>query len=224
MNWILEHLQIVIMLAAAFAYWLKQTNAKAERDGSNASPASRASSAAGEQTERTRRIQEEIRRKIAERRAGGAVPAPPRMTSPERPVASSTLAPRPVANSSRGTLRERMEAKMTEALKRIEDAAKAAAEREQNEQRERWQPARPTESELAARESEKLAAERRAAVEALAERERERRLAAAALASNGKAPETPTAARSLRDDLRDPANVRRAWLLREVLGTPVGLR
>lgn len=225
MNWILEHLQIVIMLAAAFAYWLKQTKDKAEKDESDRTPPPLPmSSSADEQMERTRRIQEEIRRKIAERRAGTAIPTPPVMTSSERPVASSTLAPRPVARSSGGTLRERMEAKMTEALKRIEDAAKAAAEREQSEQRERRQPARPTEAELAVREAEKLAAERRAAVEALAERERERRLAAAALSSKVKEPEPATVASSLRDDLRDPGNVRRAWLLREVLGTPVGLR
>lgn len=225
MHWILEHLQIVVMLAAAFAYWLKQTNDKAEKEGGDRASAPAPSSAmTDEQAERTQRIQEEIRRKIAERRSGAAIPTPPRMASSECPVASSTLAPRPVSGSAGGTLRERMEAKMTEALKRIEDAAKAAAEREQSEQRERWQPARPNEAEVAAREAEKLAAERRAAVAALAERERERRLAEAALSSRMKGPEAPVAARSLRDDLRDPGTLRRAWLLREVLGTPAGLR
>lgn len=227
MNWILEHLQIVVMLAAAFAYWLKQTNDKAEKEGENgASPLSPASSSTEEQAERTRQIQEEIRRKIAERRAGAAAPLPPSATPSERPGASSTLAPRPVARSAGGTLRERMEAKMTEALKRIEDAAKAAAEREQNQKQERRQPARPSEAEITSREAERLAAERRATVEELAERERERRMATTALPSMSilKETEAVPVARSVRDDLRDPGTIRRAWLLREVLGTPAGLR
>ncbi len=228
MNWILEHLQIVVMLAAAFAYWLKQTKDKAAEDRTDGPPPLNEPSAADEQVERTRRIQEEIRRKIAERRAGTARPTHPSAAPSERPVASSTLAPRPVAQSAGGTLRERMEAKMTEALKRIEDAAKAAAERERAREpaEERWELARPTKVEIAAREAEKLAAERRAAVEALAERERERRAAAtsASLTATLKEPESATVARGLRGDLRDPSSLRRAWLLREVLGTPVGLR
>lgn len=225
MHWILEHLQIVVMLAAAFAYWLKQTNdkARAERNES-APPPLMDSSATDEAGERTRRIQEEIRRKIVERRAGTALPAPPSATPSERPVASSTLAPRPTARPVGGTWRERMEAKMAEALTRVEAAAKAAAEREQEQRRARGQPARPTEAEIAAREAGKLAAERRTAIEAPAEREQPRRAGAAALPAILQEPAAVTVARSVRDDLRDPGNVRRAWLLREVLGTPVGLR
>lgn len=225
MHWILEHLQIVVMLAAAFAYWLKQTNAKAnaERNESEPPPLMN-SSATNEDGERTRRIQEEIRRKIAERRAGTALPAAPSATPSERPIASSTLAPRPVAGSPGGTWRQRMETKMAEALTRIEEAAKVAAEREQEKKREHRQPARQTEAEIAAREAEQLAVERRAAVEALAERERQRQAAAVALGASVKETESPTLARSLRDDLRDPTSVRRAWILREVLGTPAGLR
>jgi hypothetical protein len=220
MNWILEHLQIVVALAAAFAYWLKQTKDKAEAEKDRNVPPPLVTPAADEQTERTRRIQEEIRRKIADRREGAAVPSSPPMMTSERPAVSSTRAPRPIAEPMGGTLRKRLEAKMAAAMARIEEAAKAAAEREE----ERRQPARQQEIEAeAARETERLAAQRRAAVETLAEREE--RIAFAppeSLAQERQA--TATIARSVRDELRDPDSVRRAWILREVLGPPLGLR
>ena len=219
MNWILEHLQIVVALAAAFAYWLKQTKDKAEAEKDRNLPPPLATPAADEQTERTRRIQEEIRRKIADRREGAAVPPSPPMTTSERPAASATRAPRPIAEPMGGTLRKRLEAKMAAAMARIEEAAKAAAEREE----ERRQPARQQEIEAATGETERLAAQRRVAVETLAEREE--RIAFAPPESLAQEPQaTATMARSVRDELRDPGSVRRAWILREVLGPPLGLR
>ncbi len=85
MGWILEHLQLIIVVAGAVAYWLNQR--KREKEGQEADydgdgkPEFRGPVApnadAMEEAERTRRIQEEIRRKILERRSGGVpVPAP----------------------------------------------------------------------------------------------------------------------------------------------------
>ena len=63
MTWVLEHLQILIGVAAAIAYFLNR--ARVESGG-----AGRASGETDEaRAERTRQLQEEIRRKIAERRA-----------------------------------------------------------------------------------------------------------------------------------------------------------
>src|SRR5688500_13132200 len=92
MNWVLEHLQILIGAAAAIAYLLNRGRGSAEE---KQQPSSRTShDGSDEQAERTRRVQEEIRRKIAERR--GQVPgssehpsrrelSPPVMQPPKLP-------------------------------------------------------------------------------------------------------------------------------------------
>ena len=71
MDWILDHLQIVIAAAAAVAYWLNQRReAQAEEDPPPGSNFEREEPGAAEEAERARRIREEIRRKIAERVGG----------------------------------------------------------------------------------------------------------------------------------------------------------
>ena len=91
MEWILDHLQILIAAGAAVAYWLNQRQqSKAEGEGEQGPDPTWQSEnpAAAEEAERARRIREEIRRKIAERAQGqGPTPAqlPPPLFRREEP-------------------------------------------------------------------------------------------------------------------------------------------
>jgi hypothetical protein len=100
-DWILDNLQLILVVAGSIAVWLNNRQrekqglpADYDEDGvpDNAQPTARPEvrelapvSRDGtdpEQDERVRRIQEEIRRKIAERRGQGAPPpVPPRIAS-----------------------------------------------------------------------------------------------------------------------------------------------
>ncbi|MBW8781347.1 MAG: hypothetical protein JF599_05600 [Verrucomicrobia bacterium] len=89
MDWILDHFQILIGIAGVVAYWINQLRKNAAAR-SEESPQRNPLGELAEADERTRRIQEEIRRKIAERR-GASAPA-----APVQPVRSQAEAPAPV--------------------------------------------------------------------------------------------------------------------------------
>jgi hypothetical protein len=98
MNWILDNLQLVLIVASAFAWWLTQRKKEREDQDPGAPPPLEDPAAGYDEAERTRRIQEEIRRKIAERHQPGPrepVEAPPlpRRRSEERPVTPPVLVP-----------------------------------------------------------------------------------------------------------------------------------
>jgi hypothetical protein len=205
MKWILDHFQLLVPIAAGLAYWLNQLLVSARGESKDDAP--RAGSPGApfqepEDDERTRRIQEEIRRKIAERRGGGQ-PPPNRPAPAEPPMAPPVIAPRPTAQEMPRGLRERLEAKLAEARARAEAAAQERQRQLQDQEM--------------ALKAERLAAERRAA-----------EIAAQALAATKPAPSTEegVSGGSARwsDDMRIPRNLRRAIVLREVLGPPVGLR
>jgi hypothetical protein len=204
MDWIFNHLQLCIAIAGAIAYWITQQKASAAREAQkDAAPPVRPGT---EDTERTRRIQEEIRRKIAERR-GGSQPPVVTPAATGRPLASPVLAPRPVMGS--GGLREKLETKLAQAQAR-EKARVAAQDRRQQ-----------LEAQLRENETVRLAAQQRSAEISLVNRAENKATAVAqttadALAARGS--------RAWLDDLRDPHSARRAMVLREVLGAPVGLR
>src|SRR4051812_8043947 len=90
MDWILDHFQILIGVAGVVAYWINQlrknADARSAEEGRQRNPLD----ASEEDHERTRRIQEEIRRKIAERRAA-TVPV-----APAQPVRPHAETPAPV--------------------------------------------------------------------------------------------------------------------------------
>jgi len=211
MNWVLEHLQILIGVAAAIAYFLNRSRADAGEAG-------RASGETEEaRAERTRQLQDEIRRKIAERRAA-AGEAPPL-----QPAAGA------------GRVRDRMPplVRPTQVppidpfggpMRRIVREFEAAAEKQFEPEREREREEAEHKAVLA--RQEKLAEEMRALEAArVAEQRRAAELAAR------KREERETAGRgrvgspvSLSEQLRDPRELRRAFVLREVLGAPVALR
>ncbi len=198
MEWIFDHLQIIIAVAAAIAYWLNQRRQAQQGDAEedrtespvrdfNADPA---------EAERTRRIQEEIRRKIAERAGGGPINVPPPPL-----FRTETSAPRPVAAPlpQREFTREVEPPPMVQPPS-FQATAAAILERQ-----------RELEEQMRELETARKAAQRRAA----------------SVAAN-TAVFAPAAASErnvgLLSDLHGGRNLRRAIVLREVLGPPVGLR
>jgi hypothetical protein len=145
---------------------------------------------------RTRRIQEEIRRKIAERAGGGPITLPPPAPEPPPLFREQTLAPRPVATEP--TLRDfRRESVPPPVMAPSNHAAVLERQQELAEQ-------------LRILEETRRTTQRKAA------------LVAAATAKDTVHPFGPRG--DLLADLRGARNLRRAMVLREVLGPPVGLR
>lgn len=210
MSWIFEHLQLILVIAGVIAYWLNQRSKEqagedADYDG-DGNPERRGTSrdltpvsrdgVDPEQAERVRRIQEEIRRKIAERR-GELVPPPiEREEVPvfvEREFVAPTPAPVRVPTVS-AQERERAFAH--------DDSAALERQRKLAEQME--------ELEARRRETRRLAATTFPTA---------RQTAAASRETVAAGARRPVAA-----ELRDPRALRRAMVLREVLDAPVALR
>lgn len=234
MAWVFDHIQIILFVGGIVAYWLNQRRREkagesADYDGDGVpdvqarpSPTRRIDPRMPdpEEAERTRRIQEEIRRKIAERR-GQSTP-----TSSAQPPRPPPLSPRsaPTEPGPRPRLgdapRPTAEGPLPEVLRRLLDPhrddpdrlARERLEAAERSARERQARQREVEAEQAQRDAERAAAFR----EATAKREWE--------ASQQKARSPLGNSRTLVADLRDPASLRRAVILREVLGLPVGLR
>lgn len=191
-NWLLSHRELLVVLFAAAVWFLNRTAAAkrkaAARPGESipAQPAgdgaSAGASAEEEEAERTRRVQEEIRRKIAARRA----PAPSRAASFEPPRIEEEPEPFPPSPAS---VQGR---EMEEVLLRQQGLEK----------------------ELRALEAG------RAATVAAAKRGAGFPPGAGASAAHSSA----AASNPWLAELRNPAGVRRAVVLREILGAPVSLR
>jgi len=204
MNWIFEHMQLVVLVGGAIAYWLNQrrkakeeAEAMRELESQQASRPAPAQMSVNDEAERVRRIQEEIRRKILER-AGGAVPKPQPPPMPavrvEKEIAREQA---PVQARTPAKSDAYVQASSTDQTMSLDQAI---LERQQQ----------------LAEQLRELDIQRRHTVgkaEAFAEK------TAAVMAASD------TAVRgSVLADLRNPVSVRRAIVLREVLSTPVGLR
>ncbi len=221
MDWIFDNLQIVLAIAGAIAYWLNarskdKAGEEADYDGDGqpdnvpgGGRAMREHEQEMEQAEHTRRIQEEIRRKIAERQGGGAAPH-----APMPPPLSPPLSPPPMPPAAPVFRREEPERGW---LDREVEERRAAAERESEAVLERQ---RGLAAQLAALQSRKDETTRAASSVWAASP-----VMAPSVASLGQG-----ASARVRDDvgllseLRNTRSLRRAIILREVLGTPVGLK
>lgn len=206
MDWILDHLQVLIAIAAAVAYWLNSQRKQAgggEMEGQDA-----------DEAERTRRIQEEIRRRIAERRGGQvppqpqARPAPPPLLRPrptELPMPPFGAPPQPVFTPRPPREEQWDEAPVFPAAR--EDARTAA-------------------QTAAILERQKKLAEEMRALEAARVEARKRAAQTAAMDAKklGQKTREVLGGRSLGEELRDVKSARRAVVMREVLGAPVALR
>lgn len=227
LEWILGHLQIVIPIVLGLIWLLGNRSNPAEDDAPAPTPRRqvpqygptpgqrRVQEAQEAANERARQIQEEIRRKILERQrrpAGGEAPPPQR--SPVEPVPPPPLVvtlPPPIP-----------QARMPDpGADRFPSAAPVG-------------PAEVEDSTAAVLEAARRRAERATAAAAAAIAEQSARLAgvagsvestmerAFARPATGAGHGAALFASDLRDDLRGKESLRRAVVLREILGRPAG--
>jgi hypothetical protein len=204
MDWIFSHLWIVVAIAGVLVRVLQAASAKSRRSGDQPpEPPKEYEFKDAELAERTRKIREEIRRKIEERRGR---PAPPVSAEPDRPRISPAerspeATPPPVVTSLPEIIREIMNPTVELPPIEQEPVTEVAVEAP---------PPLAEPGRLRAEAHARDVVERRAAVQvAIANRD------SGLLAANRAA---------LLQDVRDPAALRRAFILREVLGPPLALR
>jgi hypothetical protein len=191
MDWVSKHLQVIIAIAGAVAWWLTQRKNAQAGGAAEAPPAQEKTFDDPELAERTRRIREEIQRKIEQRAKGYAQEQP-------RPVAREAAEPPPVI---REIYVEPPPAPVLPPVTRRQEAQRNAEILEQQQ---------ALMEKLAEARLMKTSAEKRTRFEE---------------ATADHAAEARSLSRStLLDDLREPAALRRAFILREVLGPPVALR
>ncbi len=208
MDWILDHLQLIIAIAGAIAYWLnarkkEHAGEPADYDGAGKPDVHQQSGRslreqADPVDDNTRRIQEEIRRKIAERQAGAGRTPPPL-------VPTSQAEPSPWDEAQERRRQEMAAARRAEIEARREEAAQETT---------------------AVLERQRVLAAQLAALQAR-RAESDREMKATWTQSPGAAPATAAGFRDdvgLLSELRNARSLRKAIVLREVLGTPVGLR
>ena len=181
MDWILNHLQFVLAVAGALAYWLNERR-KAGHEEAPPPPGSKTFTDP-DLAERTRKIREEIQRKIEQRARDYTKPQP--VVLPAEPPALPPVIREVVAARSSGRLEAQRQAEILE-----EQAAMMEKLREA--------------------EVMKTAAGKRQEFET-------------ATADHGPGLRTQARA-TVVADLRSPDALRRAFILREVLGPPVSLR
>jgi hypothetical protein len=216
MDWLQDHLQIIIVVAGAIAYWLNQRRREkqgmpADYDG-DGTPDTKPSPPAAydpasmelEEAERTRRLMEEMRRKRAERSATPGVPNAPAPQTP--PIVISQ--PRRFETSP-----PVFQDPLAEMMK---DLAKRYA---------------PQPEPATAGVSQEVLARQRALEEKLRQLDAEKSLALRKVAELRRAaslkPDTAphgNVTTGLVTSLHDPANLRKAILLSEILGKPIALR
>jgi hypothetical protein len=197
LQWIIDNPMVAVIIAGVLAQMFKAITGKKGAEEEEGAPSPERSFEDPELAERTRKIREDIQRKIAQRSKGGEAPpapAPAERREPDDmpelpPIFREILqpeAPRPAP--------ARAAVSHAEAQRMAEILEQQAALAEQLKQ---------------AKEMKALAAKRAQFEEATADK-----TGAAKVAQTG----------ALKDDLRDPAALRRAFVLREVLGPPLALR
>ncbi len=197
-NWVLSHVGQLV-----FAFVLIQVIRAVVR-AAQLSQEHKSTHSETDEQRRVREIQERIRRKIAERRGGVTPPVAPRaeQTAPRAPLLRPTRVPplEPFGGPSRRVVLETgRPALRTEEPPRIDPAA---LERQ-----------RKLAEQIRALDEARVVTERRAA-QVVAQRDNITASSSAASAAHA----------GWLGDLRDPQALRRAFVLREVLGAPVALR
>ena len=223
MRWILENIQVVIVVAGVIAYWLNQRQRArqglppVDEDG-HPMPENRPKQASFGETddaERTRRIQEEIRRKIAERRSESgpsSAPQPPPLTIPA-PVRREA-APPPVFQDPAQEMMKELQRRFVPVPETSAPAEPPAESAQAAGERETLTQQRELEEKLQALEAQQRVTQQRVA----------EIKATDAAATTGREAADQIAADRWLADLRDPQTARHAIVLREIIGTPVGLR
>ncbi len=213
LDWLLERVGVVIFVLV-FVVQIVRGLMRSRQEA----PPEGAKPDALEEQRRVHEIQQKIRRQIAERRGGVAPVAPPPLVRREvapapAPSPETTQMPDPFGGPLRRVLQEierRAQPEPPPPPPRPLPAAAMVVERHGAELERQQRFA----EELRVLEESRNLAERRITQAAAV-------TAADAQSETGMR----NAARGrLLDDLRDPQSLRRAIVLREVLGTPVGLR
>lgn len=189
MNWVFEHFQVILAAAGAIAWWLNQRRKEQGTDEAPP-PHEEATFDDPELAERTRRIREEIQRKIEQRAKGYADEQP--MRPHDEPVAPPPLVREVVVTQAPPVMRRGLS--YTEAQRQAEILEEQATLAERLREAQLMKTAALKRTEFEASTADYTAA-------------------------------TLTQTRStVLDDLRTPAALRRAFILREVLGPPVALK
>lgn len=195
MQWVFQHLQIIIAVAAAIAYMFNRGKQAPDAGGADTGD---------DDAERARQIREEIRRKIAERRQGA---------SPSTRKPAETSAPPPVLHAPQSV----------PPIDPFGGPVRPAPPPFRRTRTELPPVPQATEAETMAvlERQEQLAEQMKALEEARLKQQRR----AADVVTTAAATAAASAARgALLADLRHPQGLRRAMVLREVLGAPVALR
>jgi hypothetical protein len=212
MSWVIDHLGLIIFLAIAYSVvrkvknFLRQAGEQTERHArmrpiANVDP---------EEAQRVRQIQEEIRRKIAERRGGDqrAMGTPRTATALPPPLVRPAGIPPtdPFGGGAVGRAFAELE-------RRMQPAVQAEIP-----------PPMPSQSAQLERQMQ-LAEQLRVLEETRALTARRATQTSAALKTEAESGRGMRAVSrgNLLADLRDARSLRRAFVLREVLGPPVGL-
>lgn len=212
MSWIADNFGLIVFAIVVYSMWRK---AKAFLDRAREEAAARGErsrpevNTVPEDARRVREIQEEIRRKIAERRSGGEreVGRTPAQRTFETPALPRVPPADPFGG---GTMRRAF----AELERRLEPAPPRLSEQQQ----------RNTLAQL--ERQEQLAEQARVLEESrrLAERRASERAAAARAEAATAGVKVGLSREALLADLRNPESFKRAFVLREVLGSPVAFR
>lgn len=210
LKWVLEHLGVVIFLVIFISQILR-----AFLNARKASAQHEAEHDESAEARRVREVQEQIRRQIAQRR-GGAAPVAPATPPPLARTPEPIPVPRPQTTQLPELFGGPLGRMLEELQKRAQPPAEppprpAYVETRNAAELERQQQLADRLKEL---EDQRAAAQRRAVQVA-----GDRQILAAS------EPALRTAARDLvMADLANPSALRRAFVLREVLGPPVAFR
>lgn len=215
MGWILDNLQIVIVVGSTIAWWLTQ-----RKQGEDESPPP--SDRPGrqkidvEQMERNRRLREEIRRKRQERQAGNSAPSPQlRERAEEVPTPRQSPGmevPEDVSEQIPPVLRELMGIPEPRPAGPVPVPPPLPEINPVTERQNRIEQ-EMAELEAKRREAKALAARARGSLPGVTKRRRRRSTSSSSLSD-----------RDFLATLRNPGEARRAIVLREILGKPLALR
>lgn len=198
-EWVLEHLPQLVFAFVVYSI------VRAVKRAAAAKERHEAESAETDEARRIREVQERIRRAVADRRREPATPPLPTELRPPVQEAAETPPEEPLPRPVRRVIQE-IERRVAPPV---------------------FVPAPSLESRTAeVARQEQLAEELRIAEEnqQLAARRRSQQAAAAAQAAGSERGLLTAARTQLLVDVRDTNSLRRAFVLREVLGPPVGLR
>ncbi|MEO6245404.1 MAG: hypothetical protein ABIQ12_08200 [Opitutaceae bacterium] len=205
-EWIFKNLGVVIFAVIVISQLVRGA-ARARKAAGESVPAAPENY---DEQRRTREIQERVRRQIAERRGAPATPAPVRELAPSAPPTAETTQLPELFGGPLGRMLEELQKRAQPQAVPIEPPPLVAT-RSDNTELER-------QAKLA-KELQRLEEARTDMRRRTEHRTEEKRLTAES------EPGLRGAARGqLLDDLAHPQSLRRAMVLREVLGPPVALR